>query len=92
MRKENHRMTVTTLHEVEESLRQMDPETLREMVFQSAHSHITLCELTSQLGDCAHIAPEETRDRVDGLTVAQLAAILAPTVWISIDLHQRIGG
>lgn len=85
-------MTVTTLHEVEESLRQMDPDTLREMVFQAAHSHITLCELTSRIGDCAHIQPEETRDRVDGLTVAQLASILAPTVWISIDLHQRIGG
>lgn len=85
-------MNVTTLHETEEALRGMDPDTLREMVFQAAHSHITICELTSRVGGCAHIEPDETRDRVDGLTVAQLAAILAPTAWMSIDLHQRIGG
>lgn len=84
-------MTVTTLHEVEESLRRMDPDTLREMVFQAAHSHITICELTSRVGGCSHVEADETRDRVNSLTIAQIAAILAPTVWMSIDLHQRIG-
>ncbi|MGD2060384.1 MAG: hypothetical protein PVF87_05945, partial [Acidimicrobiia bacterium] len=64
----------------------------REMVYQAAHSHITICELTSRVGDCAHIPPDETRDRVDRLTPAELASILAPTAWMSIDLHQRIGG
>jgi len=85
-------MTVTTLHEVEESLRGVDPDTLREMVYQTAHSHITVCQLTSTIGDCAHISTEETRDGVGGLSVAEMAAILAPTAWMSIDLHQRIGG
>lgn len=41
--------TTTTLHEVEESLRELDPETLQEMAYQ-AHSHTTICELTSQIG------------------------------------------
>lgn len=85
-------MTVTTLHEVEESLRHVDHETLREMAYQAARSHITVCELTSQIGDCAHISADETRDRVDALTDAQLAALLAPTAWMSIDLHSRLGG
>jgi hypothetical protein len=61
------------------------------MVYQAARSHITVCELTSKVGDCAHIASDETRGRVDGLSVAQLAAILAPTAWMSIDLHHRLG-
>jgi hypothetical protein len=85
-------MNVTTLHEIEEVLSHVDPDTLREMVFQTAHSHSTVCELTSQIGGCAHIGPDETRDRVDGLSVAQLTAILAPLAWVSIDLHHRIGG
>jgi hypothetical protein len=85
-------MTVTTLHEVEESLRAVDPDTLREMVYQAAHSHSTICQLTSQIGGCAHISAGETRDRVEGLSVAELAAILAPTAWMSVDLHRRIGG
>lgn len=81
---------VTTLHEVEESLRKVDPDTLREMAYQAAHSHINVCELTSRVGDCAHIGADEMRDRVDGLTVGQLAALLAPAAWMSIDLHQRL--
>jgi hypothetical protein len=85
-------MTVTTLHEVEESLRHVDHETLREMAYQTARSHISVCELTSQVGDCAHISADETRDRVDALTNEQLAALLAPMAWMSIDLHGRIGG
>jgi hypothetical protein len=83
---------MTTLHEIEESLRQLDPDTLREMVFQTAHSHSTVCELTSQIGGCSHIGQEETRDRVGGLSVAALAAILAPVAWVSIHLHDRVGG
>lgn len=85
-------MQVTTLHDVEAALRTVDPETLQEMVHQMAHSHATLCKLTSSAGDCGHIPPDETRDRVDSLEVAQLAALLAPSAWISIDLHSRIGG
>ncbi len=85
-------MTLTTLHEVEESLHGMDHDSLCEMVYQAAHSHITICELTSRVGDCAHIPPDETRDRVDRLTTAELATILAPTAWMSIELHQRLDG
>lgn len=84
-------MTVTTLHEVEESLRALDPGTLREMVYQTARSHIDVCQLTSQVGGCAHVSAEETRDRVDALSVAEMAGILAPTAWMSIDLHRRLG-
>jgi len=85
-------MSVTTLHEVEETLRQVDPETLREMVYQLAHSHIEVCGLTSRIGGCAHVDPDETRDRVGRLSVAQLAELLAPSAWLAIDLHRRIGG
>lgn len=84
-------LTTTTLHEIEESLREVDPETLHEMAYQMAHSHITVCELTSRVGDCAHISEVEVRDRVDGLTVGQLAAVLAPTAWLSIETHHRVG-
>lgn len=83
-------MSVVTLHEVEEAVRRIEPDTLREMVFQVAHGHTTVCELTSRIGDCAHIDSNEIRDRVDALTVAQLAAILAPSAWMSIDLHRRV--
>lgn len=82
---------MTTLHEVEEELRKMDPDTLREMVFQAAESHMRFCRLTSKVGDCAHIDPNETRDRVGALEVNELASILAPTAWLAIDLHHRIG-
>jgi hypothetical protein len=84
-------MMVTTLHQVEDTLRQIDPDTLREMVCKLAQSHTTVCELTSQIGGCAHIGSEEIRDRVDRLSVAELAARLAPTAWLSVDLHRRIG-
>ncbi|MEA1902917.1 MAG: hypothetical protein U9N56_05255, partial [Actinomycetota bacterium] len=66
-------------------------ETLQEMAYQMAHSHVSLCQLTSLAGDCAHISPEETLDRVDGLEPAQLASLLAPSAWMSIDLHRRLG-
>jgi hypothetical protein len=83
-------MNVTTLHEVEESLRSIDHETLREMAYQVARSHIDVCELTSTIGDCAHIEDDEIRDRVDASTVAELASLLAPTAWTSIELHRRL--
>lgn len=84
-------MKFTTLHEVEESLRGLDPATLQEMAYQAAHSHIAICELTSQVGDCAHIGVDDIRDRVGALTVNQLAGLLAPTTWMSVDLHRRLG-
>lgn len=84
-------MTVSTLHEVEESLRALDPDTLREMVYQTARSHINVCQLTSQIGGCAHINADETRDRVDALSVGELADVPAPTAWMSIHLHRRLG-
>ena len=85
-------MNVTTLHEVEESLRELDPETLREMAYQVARSHIDVCELTSTIGDCAHIKADEIRDRVDSSSLAELAGLLAPTAWMSIELHSRLAG
>lgn len=85
-------MTVTTLPEIEEALREVDPDTPREMVYQAARCHITVCQLTSQIGGCAHISGDETRDRVDALSVAELAGILAPTAWMSIDHHRRLAG
>jgi hypothetical protein len=85
-------MQVTDLPVVEAKLQDVDPETLREMVYQIAHSHVTVCELTSKIGGCAHVTAEETRRRVDTLTVDQLAVILAPSAWMSIDLHRTIGG
>ncbi|HSJ83147.1 MAG TPA: hypothetical protein VLA91_04950 [Acidimicrobiia bacterium] len=84
-------MTVTSLHEVEESLQALDPDMLREMVHRAARSHIAVCELTSQIGGCAHVGADETRDRVDAMSVAELVAVLAPTAWMSIDLHRRLG-
>jgi hypothetical protein len=62
------------------------------MVYQAARSHITVCQLTSQIGGCAHISADETRDRVNALSVAEMAGVLAPTAWISIELHRRLGG
>jgi hypothetical protein len=82
---------VTTLHEVEEALRNVDPDTLREMAFQAAESHMRFCRLTSKVGGCAHIAPDETRDRVGALEINELASILAPTAWLAVDLHHRVG-
>ncbi len=85
-------MQATTLHEVEETLRSLPLDTLQEMAYQEAHSHTRLCELTSRVGDCAHISPDETRDRVGALDARQLASLLAPTAWLSVDLHHRLGG
>jgi hypothetical protein len=85
-------MQASTLHQVEERLREVDPDTLREMAYQAARSHATICGFTSQIGDCAHVDADETRDRVDALTGAELATLLAPTAWVSIDLHNRLGG
>lgn len=84
-------MTGTTPHEIEKSLRDLDQETLREMVYQVARSHIRVCELTSQVGDCAHIGVDEIRGRVKDLDFDQMTAILAPTAWRAVDLHRRIG-
>jgi hypothetical protein len=85
-------MDVTTLHEVEEKLGLLDPDTLREMAFQTARSHAAVCGMTSQIGDCAHIGSDEIRDRVETMPVADLVAALAPLAWVSIDVHGRIGG
>ena len=85
-------MNVTTLHEVEESLREIDPQTLKEMGYQVARSHIHVCELTSKIGDCAHISEDDIRDRVDSTSLAELAGLLAPTAWMSIELHRRLTG
>lgn len=84
-------MQVTTLHEIEAELAEVDHDTLREMAFQLARSHVAVCELTSTVGDCAHISVDDIRDRVDGLTNSQLASLLAATAWLSIDLHTRLG-
>lgn len=84
-------MAATALHEVEESLQALDPDALREMVYKTARSHIDVCQLTSQIGGCAHVSAEETRDRIQGLSVAELAGLLAPTAWMSIDLNRRLG-
>lgn len=84
-------MTGTTPHEIERSLGDLDQETLREMVYQVAQSHIRVCELTSRVGDCSHIGRDEIRERVEDLELDQMAAILAPTAWMAVDLHRRIG-
>jgi hypothetical protein len=77
-------MQTATLHEVEEALLAIDPDTLREMAHSVAQSHVIACELTSRQGDCSHITDEETRGRIDNLDPAQLVALLAPTAWIPI--------
>lgn len=84
-------MTGTTPHEIARSLEDLDQETLREMVYQVAQSHIRVCELTSRVGDCSHIARDEIRERVEDLELDQMASILAPTAWMAVDLHRRIG-
>lgn len=48
-------MHVTTLHEVEEALRSLDPEDLHEMGYRMALSHKALCGVASQIGGCGHI-------------------------------------
>jgi hypothetical protein len=85
-------MNVNTLHAVEQSLLETDPEDLREMAYQVARSHIDVCELTSKIGDCAHIGDDQIRDRVDSSSLAELAGLLAPTAWMSIELHGRLAG
>lgn len=82
---------VTTLQETEELLRGIDPDSLREMVYEVAHSHSSVCQLTSQVGGSAHIGADETRDRINALTVSEMAGILAPTVWISLRLDGLLG-
>lgn len=84
-------MQVTTLPEVEQSLRSLDPDTLRYMASQLAHNHARFCALTSSEGDCSHVPDIETQDRIDQMDAAQLASLLAPTAWVSMDLHRRIG-
>ena len=83
-------MQVVTLEEVDEALRATDPDTLREMAHQLAQSHVTVCGLTSRAGDCSHIADHETRARIDELDPAQLASLLAPVAWLSLDVHSRL--
>jgi hypothetical protein len=91
VRKVNH-MIATTLPEVEESLRALDADTLREMMAGLARSHVAVCELTSRIGGCAHTDPEEIRDRIDRLTVEELVERMAPVIWPALDLHRRAGG
>jgi hypothetical protein len=80
-------MEASTLHEVEEALRAMDPNALREMAHQLAHSHVAVCGLTSREGDCSHIAEEEIRDRVAKLDPSQLVSLVAPTAWSAMHHH-----
>ena len=82
-------MHVTTLHEVEETLSAMDPETVSDMAYQLAKNHAAICHLTSQVVDCAHVPDEEIRDRVNGMTPAEMVHLVAPMAWVSIDLHTR---
>lgn len=83
-------MDVTTLHEVERALHGLDPDTLREMGYQVARSHVAVCGLTSAIGGCAHVDLDQIRDRVDGMTPTQLVDLLAPLAWTSIDSRDRI--
>ena len=85
-------MQVTTLHEAEEALRSLDPDTLREMAYQLGRSHTAICRITSKLGEAAHVSEQETRDRIDALGPAELATILAPTAWVSVELHAHLQG
>lgn len=83
-------MHVTTLHEVEEALRSLDPEDLHEMGYRMALSHKALCGVTSQIGGCGHIEDGDIRDRVDALDTVHLAELLAPMAWVSIDLGDHL--
>jgi hypothetical protein len=83
-------MHVVTFHEVEEALRESDPGTLREMAHQLARSHVALCRLTSQKGDCSHISESATQDRIDSLEVDGLASLLAPSAWTALWLEERL--
>jgi hypothetical protein len=85
-------MQASTLHEIEEVLGTFDRDTLREMANQLAKSHVTVCGLTSQEGDCSHISGEETQDRIDKLSPTQLAALLAPTAWVSTEYRSQPRG
>jgi hypothetical protein len=87
--KEKKAMQKTTFREVQEALRTIDPDILREIARQLAESHVTVCGLTSQEGDCSHITGGETRARIDKLSLTQLADLVAPTVWISTELHAQ---
>lgn len=84
-------MQVTTMTEIEEALGGVDPDTLREMAYRMALSHVALCETTSQIGDCAHTDPEMIRDRIEGLERAKLISLLAPHAWLAVDIHHRLG-
>jgi len=83
-------MQPTTLHEIREALGTIDRDILREMGRQLALSHVTVCGFTSQQGDCSHITGGETRARIDKLSLAELADLLAPSVWISIEYHAQL--
>lgn len=84
-------MQVTTLTEIETALDGIDPDTLRDMAYQLALSYVSVCEVTSRIGDCAHTSHEEIRDRIESLDKARLMALLAPSAWLAIDLHHRLG-
>lgn len=83
-------MQRTTLHQVREVLGTIDPDALREMARELALSHVTVCGFTSQEGDCSHITGGEIRARIDKLSLAELASLLAPSVWISIEYHAQL--
>lgn len=80
-------MRVTTLHEVEEALGGIDPETLQEMAYRISMSHLHVCNLTSKIGGCAHTDEDTIRDRVDGLNHEELVALVAPTIWASAHIQ-----
>jgi hypothetical protein len=84
-------MMAITSDEVTEYLGGLDPEILREMVYQTAQSHVRVCELTSVVGGCAHTDAETIRERVEDLSPKAMTAILVPITWMAVDLHRRIG-
>jgi hypothetical protein len=84
-------MQVTTMAEIENALGEMDPDTLREMAYRLALSHVGLCESTSRIGDCAHTTDEAIRDRIEGLERSKLISLLAPHAWLAVDIHHRLG-
>lgn len=84
-------MQVTTMAEIEDALEGIDPDTLREMAYRLALSHVALCETTSRIGDCAHTDEAAIRDRIESLERSKLISLLAPHAWLSVDIHHRLG-
>ncbi len=82
-------MQMNTFGEGEDALRNTDLDTLRELAYRVAQSHVAVCGLTSREGDCSHIPEQDTRNRIDKLDRSQLVAVLAPFAWTALDHHTR---